>query len=169
MGDAAIIVIAAWAAGSTAVVGGLIAWGVGGRGAEAKREITHGVVAFGGGILIAAVAFALLPQGMAVLSPAILAGAFCFGGCLFGVRPDVVILSLLAVSLFGPVLACTGYFFLQEEVKLTAGIMAFAGGGIMYLIFQDIAPQAKMRRHWIPALGTVLGFAVGMTGKQLIG
>lgn len=236
MGEAAIIVITSWAAGSTAVVGGVIAWGVGGRGSETRREITHGVVAFGGGILIAAVAFALLPQGMAVLSPVILGGAFYAGGCLFGVldallkkrgdsraqymamlmdflpealalgavfghdrrlgvllamfigaqnlpegfnafletveagvKPRVVLLSLLAVSILGPLLACTGYFFLQDATKLTAGIMAFAGGGIMYLIFQDIAPQAKMKRHWIPALGAVLGFAVGMVGKQLIG
>jgi len=236
LGEVAIIVIASWAAGSTAVVGGAIAWGVGGSGSETRREITHGVIAFGGGILIAAVAFALLPQGMAVLSPAILGGAFCAGGGLFGVldallkrrgdskaqfmamlmdflpealalgavfghnrrlgvllamfigaqnlpegfnafletaeagvRPRVVLLSLLAVSFLGPALACIGYFFLQEEAKLTAGIMAFAGGGILYLIFQDIAPQARMRRHWIPALGAVLGFAVGMVGKQLIG
>jgi ZIP family zinc transporter len=47
--------------------------------------------------------------------------------------------------------------------------MTFAGGGIMYLIFQDIAPQSKIRKNWIPALGAVLGFAVGMIGKQLVG
>ena len=45
----------------------------------------------------------------------------------------------------------------------------FAAGGILYLIFQDIAPQSKMRRHWMPPLGAVLGFVVGMIGKQLIG
>jgi ZIP family zinc transporter len=47
--------------------------------------------------------------------------------------------------------------------------MTFASGGILYLIFQDIAPQAKMRRHWTPALGAILGFAVGLLGKKLIG
>jgi ZIP family zinc transporter len=47
--------------------------------------------------------------------------------------------------------------------------MSFAGGGIPCLVFQDIAPQAKMRRHWTPALGAVPGFAAGMMGKQLLG
>jgi ZIP family zinc transporter len=54
-------------------------------------------------------------------------------------------------------------------MKLTAGIMSFAAGGILYLIFQDIAPESKMRRRWTPALGAVFGFMVGMIGNQLIG
>jgi ZIP family zinc transporter len=85
-----------------------------------------------------------------------------------GIRSRVALMTLLAVSLLGPVAACTGYFFLQDQAKVTASIMTFAGGGIMYLIFQDIAPQSKIRKHWIPALGAVLGFAVGMIGKQLV-
>jgi ZIP family zinc transporter len=47
--------------------------------------------------------------------------------------------------------------------------MTFASGGILYLIFQDIAPQSKIKNHWIPALGAVLGFAIGLLGKKLIG
>jgi len=47
--------------------------------------------------------------------------------------------------------------------------LSTAGGGILYLVFQDIAPQSKMRRHWAPPLGAVLGFAVGMVGKQVLG
>jgi ZIP family zinc transporter len=43
--------------------------------------------------------------------------------------------------------------------------MTFAGGGILYLVFQDIAPQAKLQRHWIPALGAVIGFLFGVMGK----
>jgi len=86
-----------------------------------------------------------------------------------GLKPRAAIMALLAVSILGPIAAGTGYFFLQDHAKLTAGIMTFAGGGIMYLIFQDIAPQSKMRRHWMPTLGAVLGFAIGMIGKQLIG
>ena len=85
-----------------------------------------------------------------------------------GIRSRVALMTLLAVSLLGPVAACTGYYFLQDQAGVTASIMTFAGGGIMYLIFQDIAPQSKIRKHWIPALGAVLGFTVGMIGKQLI-
>ncbi len=235
MSQLAIIIVVTWLAGFAAFAGGVLAVLEGTPTTEGKREFTHGVVAFGGGILVAAVVFALLPQGIAVLSTASLGVAFCAGGVLFcvldaylgrrggtkaqfmamlmdflpealalgavfgsdrhlgillaafigaqnlpegfnsfreiaavGARPRAALAALLAASLLGPLAACTGYFLLQDQAKLTAGIMAFAGGGIMYLVFQDIAPQSKMRRHWIPALGAVLGFAVGLLGKKLI-
>lgn len=235
MSQLTIIVIASWLAGFAAFAGGVIAWATDGANTEDKRELAHGVIAFGGGILIAAVAFALLPKAMVALSPVGLGATFCAGGLLFcvldaqlsrggdtkaqflamlmdflpealalgavfgqdprlgvllaafigaqnlpegfnafremttvGIRSRVALMTLLAVSLLGPVAACTGYFFLQDQAKVTASIMTFAGGGIMYLIFQDIAPQSKIRKHWIPALGAVLGFAVGMIGKQLV-
>lgn len=235
MSQLTIIIIASWLAGLAAFGGGVIAWATDGANTDEKREVTHGVIAFGGGILIAAVAFALLPKAMVALSPVGLGATFCAGGLLFcvldaqlsrsgdtkaqflamlmdflpealalgavfgqdhrlgvllaafigaqnlpegfnafremttvGIRSRVALMTLLAVSLLGPVAACTGYFFLQDQAKVTASIMTFAGGGIMYLIFQDIAPQSKVRKHWIPALGAVLGFAVGMIGKQLV-
>lgn len=235
MSQLTIIIIASWLAGLAAFGGGVIAWATDGANTDTKREVTHGIIAFGGGILIAAVAFALLPKAMVALSPVGLGATFCAGGLLFcvldahlsrsgdskaqflamlmdflpealalgavfgqdhrlgvllaafigaqnlpegfnafremtnvGIRSRVALMTLLAVSLLGPVAACTGYFFLQNQAKVTASIMTFAGGGIMYLIFQDIAPQSKIRKHWIPALGAVLGFAVGMIGKQLV-
>lgn len=236
MSQLTIIIIASWLAGLAAFGGGIIAWATDGANTGSKREITHGVIAFGGGILIAAVAFALLPKAMVVLSPEGLGITFCAGGLSFclldaylskrgetkaqflamlmdflpealalgavfgqdhrlgillaafigaqnlpegfntfremktvGIRSRVALMTLLMVSLLGPVAACTGYFFLQEQAKVTASIMTFAGGGIMYLIFQDIAPQSKIRKNWIPALGAVLGFAVGMIAKMMIG
>lgn len=235
MSQLTIIIIASWLAGLAAFGGGVIAWVTDGANTDTKREVTHGVIAFGGGILIAAVAFALLPKAMVALSPVGLGATFCAGGLLFcvldaqlsrsgdtkaqflallmdflpealalgavfgqdhrlgvllaafigaqnlpegfnafremttlGMRSRVALMTLLAVSLLGPVAACTGFFFLQDQAKVTASIMTFAGGGIMYLIFQDIAPQSKIKKHWIPALGAVLGFAVGMIGKQLV-
>jgi ZIP family zinc transporter len=36
------------------------------------------------------------------------------------------------------------------------------------MIFQDIAPQAKLQRHWAPPLGAVLGFGLGMIVHQLL-
>ena len=45
--------------------------------------------------------------------------------------------------------------------------MLFASGGILYLIFQDIAPQSHMRRHWAPPLSAVFGFSVGMLGSNI--
>jgi ZIP family zinc transporter len=46
--------------------------------------------------------------------------------------------------------------------------MLFASGGILYLIFQDIAPQSHMQRHWAPPLGAVLGFCLGMLGNSVL-
>ncbi|MDT8398120.1 MAG: divalent cation transporter [Pseudomonadales bacterium] len=230
------ILVVSWLAGLAAFAGGAIAATESSIETETKREIIHGIIAFGGGILLAAVAFALVPEGMAVLKPLSLMLAFCSGGALFcfleawlsrrgGIKaqftamlldfvPEAVSLGavfghdprlglllalfigiqnlpegfnsfreivksglslratytvLLSISLLGPVSAAAGYLFLQEHVKLTAGIMSFAAGGIVYLVFQDIAPQATMRRHWTPPLGAVLGFAVGLIGKQLLG
>lgn len=227
---------AAWLAGLAAFVGGVVALWEGSAETEGKREFVHGVVAFGGGVLVAAVAFALTPLGMEQLHPATLGLAFVAGGGVFcvldywlsrrggthaqvmammldfvpeamamgavfahdarlglllalfigaqnlpegfnafresrkaGSGPRVALWSLLAVSLFGPVGALAGFKLLSDQLALTAALMAFAAGGILYLVFQDIAPQARMRRHWTPTLGAVLGFVVGMVGKQVLG
>jgi ZIP family zinc transporter len=230
------IMLATWLAGVTAFIGGLVARVEGSMETTFKRELVHGIVAFGGGILVAAIAFALAPEGMKYLSPAVLAATFCAGGigfCLLdrhlssqggskaqfmamlmdfvpeaislgavfghdrrlgmllaafigaqnlpegfnafrevvksGTKPRTALVTLFAVSFLGPVAGCIGYFFLQGNPALTAGIMSFAAGGILYLIFQDIAPDSTMRRHPSPPLGAVLGFVVGMVGKQVIG
>ena len=42
------------------------------------------------------------------------------------------------------------------------GLLLFAAGGILYVVFQDIATQAKLKKHWLPSLGAVLGFALGL-------
>ncbi|MGD2062527.1 MAG: divalent cation transporter [Nitrospirota bacterium] len=236
MGQLPFIIVASWLAGIAAFVGGVIARVERSTETEAKREVMHGVIAFGGGILLAAVAFALAPEGIAILDPLSLAACFSMGGLAFclvdvymarrrgsaaqlmamlmdflpealslgavfshdrrlgtllavfigaqnlpegfnsfreivglGTAPRIALGALLLASLLGPLAACGGFLFLQSHSQLTAGIMVFASGGILYLIFQDIAPQAKMRRHWTPPLGAVLGFVVGMLGRQLIG
>jgi len=236
MNQLVIVIIVSWLAGIASFLGGVVAKLEGTVETESKNELVHGIVAFGGGILIAAVAFALAPEGIAALSPLGLAAAFCSGGLVFcyidaylsrhggsksqfmamlmdfvpeamalgalfghahktGIllalfigaqnlpegfnayreivagkeSPRTTLIALAGISLLGPIAACCGYLFLQDRMVLTARIMSFAGGGILYLIFQDIAPQAQMRRHWTPPLGAVLGFVVGMLGKQLLG
>jgi ZIP family zinc transporter len=47
--------------------------------------------------------------------------------------------------------------------------MLFAAGGILYLIFQDIAPQSKLKNHRAPSLSAVAGFLLGVIGKVIIG
>ena len=56
-----IIVLLSWLAGVAAFLGGVVALFEGTAETEGKRELVHGVVAFGGGILVAAVAFAFVP------------------------------------------------------------------------------------------------------------
>lgn len=236
MSQLAIVLIVSWLAGFAAFIGGIIAKIEGTAETEGKRKFVHGVVAFGGGILVAAVAFALAPKGIDSLSPVWLATAFFLGGCTFCILdshlskrggskaqfmamltdfvPEAIalgalfgqdqktalllalfisaqnlpegfnayresvssnqttrsaLITLLIASLLGPASGCMGYLFLQDRLTLTASIMSFAAGGILYIVFQDIAPQSKMERHWSPPLGAVLGFIVGMVGKQLLG
>lgn len=230
------IIVVTWFAGLTAFIGGIAAMVEGSAETETKREIIHGVIAFGGGILVAAIAFALTPVGISQLDTLTLTAVFCSGGFVFclldvylsrrtgsraqfmamlmdfipesislgatfvhnqhlgfllaafigaqnlpegfnafremilaGEKPRSTLYTLLVISLLGPLAALIGYLFLRDHTQLTAGIMNFAAGGILYLIFQDIAPQSKMRRHWTPPLGAVFGFLVGMIGKQLLG
>lgn len=230
------ILLASWLAGIASFVGGWLAQFFDGKETETKREVMHGIVAFGGGILLSAVALALVPVGMAELTPLPLALTFCLGGGVFcvvdaglsrhggskaqllamlmdflpeaislgavfghdqrlglllalfigaqnlpegfnsfremtaaGMSKRATLRTLFALSFLGPVVAWLGHALLQDRAQLTAGIMTFAGGGILYLIFQDIAPQSTMRRHWTPPLGAVLGFLMGMIGKQLLG
>ncbi len=66
----------------------------------------------------------------------------------------------------GPVAGFAGFYFLSDD--LLGAIMLFASGGIVYLIFQDLAPQARLRRHWEPPLGAVVGFSVALFSKMLV-
>lgn len=232
-----VIMLASWLAGAAALLGGIVGSLEPSSESDTNKEFIHGTVAFGGGILVAAVAFALVPEGIKYLSPFMLGGLFVLGGAAFcaldvylsktgGTKaqfmamlmdfiPEAISLgavfahahrlgimlalfiglqnlpegfnsfrefknsgnkttgsilfSFFAVSFLGPLAALTGFLFLQGYHCLTAGIMVFAGGGILYLIFQDIAPLSKMKRRWLPSLGAVLGFVIGMMGKKLIG
>lgn len=231
-----LIILVAWLAGLAAFAGGALARLEGSAESPGKHELVRGMVALGGGVLLAAVAFALAPEAVAYLSVSALAASFLAGGLVFaladawlsrrrgsqaqfmamlldfvpeaislgavfghdrrlglllaafigmqnlpegfnsfrdlraaGQRGGAILFTLLAVSLLGPAAALAGHWLLQDQKALTAGIMSFAGGGILYLVFQDIAPRAANRRHWTPALGAVLGFLCGMLGHKLLG
>ncbi len=229
------VVVATWLAGITAFVGGAVARVERIPEGETKQEIVHGIVAFGGGILVGAVAFVLAGEGIKYLSSPVLALVVCLGGICFAVldsaitrrggsraqfmamlmdflpeavslgavfghdrklglllamfigaqnlpegfnayrelkasgsRSSNVMKTLFAISFLGPVAGIIGLAFLQRKPVLTAGIMNFAAGGILYLVFQDIAPLSRMKRRRAPPLGAVLGFVVGMLGKKLL-
>ncbi len=84
-------------------------------------------------------------------------------------KPRHILLTFLPLSLSGIVGALVGYYLLTGSTTLIATLMSFASGGIVYLMFQDIAPLSHMRNRWSPALGASLGFLVGMVGEKLLG
>jgi ZIP family zinc transporter len=70
--------------------------------------------------------------------------------------------------LAGPLAAWAGYTLFAEAEQPLAWLMLWCSGGILYLIFQDIAPQARRRNHDFPAVGAVSGFLLGMVGVMLL-
>lgn len=202
-----------------------------------EEEFRHFVVAFGGGVLVGAVALVLVPEGVrwmphpVAVTALLLAGGVAFlvldrrqarnqratpqftamaadflpeslalGG-MFAVGGDgAILLALLiglqnlpegfnawrelaaigmrgraafgrmfALALLGPVCGAVGWFWLADHQAVLGGVLLFAAGGILYLTFQDIAPQARLERHWAPPLGAVLGFALALVGQLLLG
>ena len=71
------------------------------------------------------------------------------------------------MAMLGPVAGVSGYLWLSEYPKAISAIMLFASGGILYSIFQDLAPQVKLEKHWAPPIGAVLGFVLGMFGLMV--
>lgn len=69
-----------------------------------------------------------------------------------------------AMVALGPVMGIAGYFLLSGHPAIIGAIMLFGAGGILYLIFQDIAPQSRLEHHWAPPLGAVIGFSVALLG-----
>lgn len=83
-------------------------------------------------------------------------------------KPNKIISAFVLMALFGPVAGLTGYYFLAESHTFISAMMLFASGGILYSIFQDIAPQVKLEKHWFPPMGAILGFMLGMIGQMFI-
>ena len=232
------IVLATALAGACIPLGGLLAQAERIRPRWLENELRHFIIALSGGILLAAVTFVLVPEGILyVAAPAYSALACLAGGVSFFVierylglrrreRPQFSImlldyvpeslalggvfaagsdaapmlavliglqnlpegfnayrelvavpetsrrrlmLSMWALVPIGPLLGVVGWLGLAENTSLLGVIMLFASGGILYLIFQDIAPQSKLRRNWAPPLGAVIGFSLGMFGQMVFG
>ncbi|TCL08404.1 ZIP family zinc transporter [Shimia isoporae] len=87
-----------------------------------------------------------------------------------GKVPGWVVLAIfVGLAGLGPLCAALGFHFLSSDPETLGAIMIFAAGGILYLIFQDIAPEAYEKGTWSPALGAVAGFALGLAGDMVIG
>lgn len=79
-----------------------------------------------------------------------------------------IIAAFSVLALLGPASAWLGAEILSSQHLVLGGIMLFAAGGILYLTFQDIAPQVPLEKHWGPSLGAVAGFALGLAGSLLV-
>lgn len=231
------IILFAGFSGITVFFGGLLANFFNHHAKESpiKYEITHTFVAFGGGIILSALALVLIPQGMEGLKLFPLIAAFCIGAIIFffidrylekkggqmsmlfamlmdfipesialgalfaadpttgvllaifigiqnlpeafnsfrdlvqsGFKIKTVLVIFFFLSFSGIIGAMLGHFFLSESPEVTAFLMVFASGGILYLLFQDIVPDSKLKNSWIPSLGATLGFVIGMIGEKII-
>jgi ZIP family zinc transporter len=201
-----------------------------------EEEFRHSVIAFGGGVLISAVALVLVPDGVKELSLGWIVTAFGAGAVVFwGLEtllarsqssvaqlvamlsdfiPEAIALgagfahgeqtgSLLAVLIalqnlpegfnafrelsaagdiggkklvlllaacvpLGPLAGWVGYQYLAAYPPVVGFIMLFAASGILYLTFQELAPQSKSKNQRAPAIGAVLGFLLGVVGQVLL-
>ncbi len=200
-----------------------------------ETELRHGILAFGGGALLSAVALVLIPEGIANLSISGVSIAFTLGGITFlaldvtldklnspmsqlvammsdfipealalgaaiaiGSDASLLLAGLMALqnlpegfnafremeesqsfsgrkiivafsvlALLGPVCGVVGFYFLANKPLIVSTIMVFAAGGILYIVFSDIAPQAKVHKQWLPPMGAVAGFLLGLVGQMV--
>ncbi len=230
------VLLATFLAGAGIPIGGLAAARERLRHGESRDLILHGLMAFGGGAVLAAVALVLVPEGARALTIGWAVGCFVAGGVIFLVVDELIeqcgasaaqLIAMLmdfapealalgaaystssktayvlaglialqnlpegfntfrelrssgfasgrilrwmaALTLIGPICGATGFYVLSGHAEIVAAIMLIAAGGITYLIFQDIAPASHFDQHWSPALGAVLGFALGLAGELLVG
>lgn len=84
----------------------------------------------------------------------------------FTVKKTLIIFFFL--SFLGMIGALSGYFLLSNSPQLTAHLMIFASGGILYLLIQDIIPDSKLKNSYSTSLGASLGFLIGVIGEKLI-
>ncbi|GAB2714055.1 ZIP family metal transporter [Halomonas garicola] len=82
---------------------------------------------------------------------------------------STILSAFFAMALLGPASALAGYYWLGQYPLVMGTLLLFASGGILYLVFDDIAPQAKLKNTWMPALGAVAGFLLGLSGSMLAG
>ncbi|GLO75655.1 divalent cation transporter [Phaeobacter italicus] len=80
-----------------------------------------------------------------------------------------VLMVFVGLAALGPFCAIAGLVWLADMPDVLGGIMIFAAGGILYLLFQDVAPKAHADRASWPALGGVAGFALGLAGELMLG
>jgi ZIP family zinc transporter len=234
MSDTLKIILYSSAAGLPIIIGGLISNTFQSKKIKIKEEVNHWVIAFGGGALLSAISFALIPKAITELPFIELVIIFLSGTVLFmfvdiligrtggsfalamsmmmdfipealalgasfaynnnfglllaifiGLQnlPEgfnsyielrkklnlkLTLLLMLGLSFIGIFASLSGKYLLSNNPKIISSILLFAAGGILYLVFQDIAPLSKGKNDWIPATGASIGFLIGMIAEKLL-
>ncbi|MFG0291032.1 MAG: ZIP family metal transporter [Rhodopirellula sp. JB044] len=86
-----------------------------------------------------------------------------------GMSKSKILWAFFAAALLGPLLGAFGFWMLSDYPRVMGWMQVFAASGILYLVFEDIAPQVPLKRSSFPSLGAVLGFLLGLLGKLLEG
>ncbi|MFT6106864.1 MAG: ZIP family zinc transporter [Rickettsiales bacterium] len=202
-----------------------------------REELKHAIIAFGGGALISAIAFVLIPEGTEHQSHISSLITFGLGGVCFmfidiflaksGSKlaqffammldfvPEAIILGVVVISgninqaifiavviaaqnlpegyaayvemaeskkaknnllmkflivgLTGPIYFFLGAHVFSQSPMALSMILTFCAGGVLYLVFEDISPKVAMEKHFLPPLGAVAGFMVGLAGYLMVG
>ncbi len=202
---------------------------------EEPRNLHGAVIAFGGGILLGAITFELVPIGERALSVPWVVGAVAAGtvvimlldevikayggskaqmlammidflpealafGALFGgetiegrafavlialqnlpeaygsfqemktsseMSNNGILARLAPLGILAPAAAVLGFFSLGGNEAVVGTITLFAAGGILYLVFQDIAPDAFAEGHWLATSTVTAGFLVAFVLTNL--
>jgi ZIP family zinc transporter len=85
-----------------------------------------------------------------------------------GFTTKKTLLIFFFLSFFGITGALLGHFLLSDSPSVTAHLMTFASGGILYLLIQDIIPKSKLEKSYLTSLGAVVGFLAGIIGEKII-
>ncbi|MEM1073539.1 MAG: hypothetical protein AAF665_11250 [Pseudomonadota bacterium] len=85
-----------------------------------------------------------------------------------GTSPPSLMVVFCAMVPLGPLAACIGLTLPAPFDPAIGAVMMLSSGGILFLMFQDIAPQVPVENSLLPPQGAVLGFALGLAGHLLI-
>jgi len=85
-----------------------------------------------------------------------------------GIAAGRILAVFVAIAPLGPLMALLGLHVFTPESPVIGVVMLFASGGILYLLFEDVAPLVPLDRAWAPPLGAVAGFAFGLAGHVAI-
>lgn len=222
-------------AGAAIPVGAVIAYADEHQHEDQHAAFHRGVIAFGGGVLLGAVALVLVPEGTHGLGLPGIVLAFAAGsvgtllidraiersgasagqpmamlldfvpesialGALFatpgssgpllailiamqnlpesftsfreleesGIARERALGWLAPMAVLGPLAAALGFLFLEGNDAVIGALALAASGGIIYLVFHDIAPAAFEEGHWLSTMGAGLGFLIAIVGEQLV-